>query len=168
MRLCLDDQVGRERSQNRALGAARTLWCVRVDTLRKLLAFTHWQPGAFQPYRSDKSSLQHARSYTCHYTSLSCCRSHSAGKGLALIYFYDAVLAAIGLRILVYVQSWFMHSPKKLKFLHSPWFQTITNSERTLFLKLPKREDYYAQNRYERESDGASNVNSVETLHERR
>ena len=53
----------------------------------------------------------------------------SAEKGLALIYFMMQCFVAIGLpRILVYVQSWFMHSPKKLKFLHSPWFQTITNS----------------------------------------
>lgn len=73
-------------------------------------------------------------------------------------------------RILVYVQSWFMHSPKKLKI---STFTMVSNHHKLsnghYFLNsLNRTRRLLRSKRRERESDGPSNVNSVETLHERR
>lgn len=79
--------------------------------------------------------------------------SHSMEKGLVLIYFMMQCFVAIGLpRILVYVQSWFMHLPKKPKI---STFTMVSNhhklsSEHCSLGSLNRMQRLLCSNRYKR------------------
>lgn len=167
----LDDWLKQKGLKNQALGSARTFVVCKKDT-KQVAGFTLWPPGA-----STIQKRQAIFGVTCPIPSLLLYLpvllsiSLSAEKGLALIYFMMQCFVAIGLpRILVYVQSWFMHSPKKLKI---STFTMVSNHHKLsnghYFLNsLNRTRRLLRSKRRERESDGPSNVNSVETLHERR
>lgn len=149
----LDDWLKQKGLKNQALGAARTFVVCKKDT-KQVAGFTLWPPVA-----STIQKRQATFGVTCQIPSLSLYLpvllsiSHSMEKGLGLIYFMMQCFVAIGLpRILVYVQSWFMHLPKTPKI---STFTMVSNhhklsSEHCSLGSLNRMQRLLCSNRYKR------------------
>ncbi len=167
----LDDWLKQKSLKNQALGSARTFVVCKKDT-KQVAGFYSLATGSVN-HTEATGNLRRNMPDPIPVIILArlAVDLSSAEKGLALIYFMMQCFVAIGLpRILVYVQSWFMHSPKKLKI---STFTMVSNHHKLsnghYFLNsLNRTRRLLRSKRRERESDGPSNVNSVETLHERR
>ncbi len=167
----LDDWLKQKGLKNQALGSARTFVVCKKDT-KQVAGFYSLATGSVN-HTEATGNLRRNMPDPIPVIILARLAVDLSfrGKGLALIYFMMQCFVAIGLpRILVYVQSWFMHSPKKLKI---STFTMVSNHHKLsnghYFLNsLNRTRRLLRSKRRERESDGPSNVNSVETLHERR
>ncbi|VEA42821.1 N-acetyltransferase GCN5 [Salmonella enterica subsp. enterica] len=149
----LDDWLKQKGLKNQALGAARTFVVCKKDT-KQVAGFYSLATGSVN-HTEATGNLR----VTCQIPSLSLYLpvllsiSHSMEKGLVLIYFMMQCFVAIGLpRILVYVQSWFMHLPKKPKI---STFTMVSNhhklsSELCSLGSLNRMQRLLRSNRYKR------------------
>lgn len=149
----LDDWLKQKGLKNQALGAARTFVVCKKDT-KQVAGFYSLATGSVN-HTEATGNLRRNMPDPIPVIILARLAVDLSfhGKGLVLIYFMMQCFVAIGLpRILVYVQSWFMHLPKKPKI---STFTMVSNhhklsSEHCSLGSLNRMQRLLRSNRYKR------------------
>ena len=167
----LDDWLKQKGLKNQALGAARTFVVCKKDT-QQIAGFYSLATGSVN-HTEATGNLRRNMPDPIPVIILARLAVDLSfrGKGLGADLLHDAVLRCYRVAENIGVRAIMVHAlteEAKNFYIHHG-FKPSQTQERTLFLKLPQQtRRLLRSNQYERESDGASNVNSVETLHERR